>query len=118
MSTEQSRCVFKCNHCGKVLDFKQMLQRGVNKSTGEILYTHLYVALVVEYWPEKDENNRRDFRRELREISTDPQEAERVADYLRSKYEDEYERSERPSVRVETAFLNHLYGEGMFRAMT
>jgi hypothetical protein len=98
----------KCDKCGEELDFQKIRIKNYLK-TGELA---LKFWLIIEDWPSEFKNFY-SIRREVRALCSNSDYADRYVDLLNSLHEDRYLKAERPKVRKEIAYLDHLFAFSM-----
>jgi len=98
----------KCDKCNEELDFQKIRIRNYLK-TGELA---LKFWLVIEDWPSEFKNFY-SIRREVRALCSNEDYADRYIDTLNGGYEDRFLKAERPKVRKEIAYLDHLFAFSM-----
>ena len=98
----------KCDKCSEELDFQKIRIKNYLK-TGELA---LKFWLIIEDWPSEFKNFYTT-RREVRALCSSNDYADRYVDLLNSMYEDKYLKAERPKIRKEPAYLDHLFAFSM-----
>jgi hypothetical protein len=98
----------KCDKCKEELDFRKMRVQNFLE-TGDVA---IKVWFVMEDWPSEFKNFYA-VRREVRALVTDELFADRYIDTLKHLYEDRYLKSERPKIRKEVGYLDHLFAFSM-----
>ena len=100
----------KCDKCKEELDFRKMRIQNFLE-TGDIA---IKVWFVIEDWPSEYKNFYA-IRREVRALVTDELYADRYVDVLEHQYEGHYMKADRPKIRKETGYLDHLFAFSMDR---
>lgn len=98
----------ECDKCNEELDFQKMRIRNYLK-TGELA---LKFWLIIEDWP-SEHKNFYTTRREVRALCSNEDYAFKYVDMLNGMYEDRYLKAERPKIRKEIAYLDHLFAFSM-----
>jgi len=98
----------KCDKCNEELDFRKMRIQNFLE-TGEIA---LKFWFVIEDWP-SEYKSFYSTRREVRALCSSEDDADRYVDMLIASHEDNYLKAERPKVRKEIGYLDHLFAFSM-----